>query len=195
MLDTYGRKYVNPLINLGAKAFLKLKFTPNLVTVIALITGILAAFLNFYGNIIIALLLLWISGYLDSVDGAMARKLGLTTPFGTLLDITFDRLVELSIIISVALKYENTRIYLLFLLSSILISMTIFLTVGALSKNNGIKSFRYQAGVAERTEGFIMFSLIMCLEGNYKIITINIFTIIILITIFQRIIEAKKLLK
>ncbi|MGL6185287.1 MAG: CDP-alcohol phosphatidyltransferase family protein [Clostridium chrysemydis] len=195
MLDTYGRKYVNPLINLGAKAFLKLKFTPNLVTVIALITGILAAFLNFYGNIIIALLLLWISGYLDSVDGAMARKLGLTTPFGTLLDITFDRLVELSIIISIALKYENTRIYLLFLLSSILISMTIFLIVGALSKNNGIKSFRYQAGVAERTEGFIMFSLIMCLEGNYKIITINIFTIIILITIFQRIIEAKKLLK
>lgn len=195
MLDTYGRKYVNPLINLGAKAFLKLKFTPNLVTVIALITGILAAFLNFYGNIIIALLLLWISGYLDSVDGAMARKLGLTTPFGTLLDITFDRLVELSIIISIALKYENTRIYLLFLLSSILISMTIFLTVGALSKNNGVKSFRYQAGVAERTEGFIMFSLIMCLEGNYKIITINIFTIIILITIFQRIIEAKKLLK
>lgn len=195
MLDTYGRKYVNPLINLGAKAFLKLKFTPNLVTVIALITGILAAFLNFYGNIIIALLLLWISGYLDSVDGAMARKLGLTTPFGTLLDITFDRLVELSIIISIALKYENTRIYLLFLLCSILISMTIFLTVGALSKNNGVKSFRYQAGVAERTEGFIMFSLIMCLEGNYKIITINIFTIIILITIFQRIIEAKKLLK
>lgn len=195
MLDTYGRKYVNPLINLGAKAFLKLRFTPNLVTVIALITGILAAFFNFYGNIIIALLLLWISGYLDSVDGAMARKLGLTTPFGTLLDITFDRLVELSIIISVALKYENTRIYLLFLLCSILISMTIFLTVGALSKNNGVKSFRYQAGVAERTEGFIMFSLIMCLEGNYKIITINIFTIIILITIFQRIIEAKKLLK
>ncbi|MGL5479917.1 MAG: CDP-alcohol phosphatidyltransferase family protein [Clostridium sp.] len=195
MLDTYGRKYVNPLINLGAKAFLKLRFTPNLVTVIALITGILAAFFNFYGNIIIALLLLWISGYLDSVDGAMARKLGLTTPFGTLLDITFDRLVELSIIISIALKYENTRIYLLFLLCSILISMTIFLTVGALSKNNGVKSFRYQAGVAERTEGFIMFSLIMCLEGNYKIITINIFTIIILITIFQRIIEAKKLLK
>ncbi|MCR6515727.1 CDP-alcohol phosphatidyltransferase family protein [Clostridium sp. LY3-2] len=195
MLDTYGRKYVNPLINLGAKVFLKLRFTPNLVTVIALITGILAAFFNFYGNIIIALLLLWISGYLDSVDGAMARKLGLTTPFGTLLDITFDRLVELSIIISIALKYENTRIYLLFLLCSILISMTIFLTVGALSKNNGVKSFRYQAGVAERTEGFIMFSLIMCLEGNYKIITINIFTIIILITIFQRIIEAKKLLK
>ena len=195
MLDTYGRKYVNPLINLGAKAFLKLRFTPNLVTVIALITGILAAFFNFYGNIIIALLLLWISGYLDSVDGAMARKLGLTTPFGTLLDITFDRIVELSIIISVALKSENTRIYLLFLLCSILISMTIFLTVGALSKNNGVKSFRYQAGVAERTEGFIMFSLIMCLEGDCKIITINIFTIIILITIFQRIIEAKKLLK
>lgn len=195
MLDTYGRKYVNPLINLGAKGFLKVKFTPNSVTVIALITGIFSAFFNFYNNIIIALLLLWISGYLDSVDGAMAREKGLTSSFGTLLDITFDRIVELSIIISVALKYENTRIYLLVLLCSILISMTVFLTVGALSKNNGIKSFRYQAGVAERTEGFIMLSLMMCLEGTSRIIIINIFTTIIIITIFQRILEAKNLLK
>ena len=71
--------------------------------------------------------------------------------------------------------------------------MTIFLTVGALVEKKGMKSFYYQAGVAERSEGFLMFSL-MILVPSYIVIFTNLFSAIIFITIIQRIIEAKKIL-
>ena len=72
-------------------------------------------------------------------------------------------------------------------------SMTIFLTVGALSEKKGVKSFYYQAGVAERSEGFIFFSLMILFPGYLRIIT-NIFSILITVTAIQRFLEAKRLL-
>lgn len=195
MIDTYGRKYFNSIIDLGAKFFLKLNFTPNSVTVIALITGVFSSVLLLNDYNYMAIIVLWLSGYLDSVDGAMARMSSSTSAYGTLLDITFDRIVELSLIFSLAFRFEESRIYLMFLMGAILISMTIFLTVGALAKNNGIKSFKYQAGIAERTEGFLMFSLMIIFKNSFLITFINLFTIIIVITIFQRIYEAKKILQ
>lgn len=194
MLDTYGRKYVNPIIDLGANFLLKCKLTPNMVSIIALIVGILSSILVYFDKLILAVILLWVSGYLDSVDGAMARKKNITSAFGTLLDITFDRIVELGIILVLAVKFENSRLELLILTMMILISMTIFLTVGALAQNNGIKSFRYQAGVAERSEGFICFSLMILFSYVSLNIVTNIFSLLIFITIVQRAIEAKKLL-
>ena len=194
MLDTYGRKYFNPLIDLGAKLFSKLNLKPNHITVLALIFGIISAILIYFDKLILSIIILWISGYLDSVDGAMARMKGESSSWGTLLDVTFDRIVELGMILVLAFKFPKSRLALLFLTMTILISMTIFLTVGALSKNNGVKSFRYQAGVAERSEGFIFFSLMILFSSSYLNTLINLFSFIILITIIQRTLEAKRLL-
>ncbi|GAA0091932.1 CDP-alcohol phosphatidyltransferase family protein [Paraclostridium bifermentans] len=193
MLDTHGRKYVDPIINCGANFFIKLNLTANNVTIIALILGILTSVFIYIDMNILAVITLWISGYLDAVDGSIARKTKTTSLFGTLMDITFDRIVETSIILSLAMRYSNARINFIVLLVCIIISMTIFLTVGALVEKKGMKSFYYQAGVAERSEGFLMFSL-MILVPNYIVIFTNLFSAIIFITIIQRIIEAKKIL-
>lgn len=193
MLDTHGRKYVDPIINCGANFFIKLNLTANNVTVIALLLGILTSVFIYRDMNILAVITLWISGYLDAVDGSIARKTKTTSLFGTLMDITFDRIVETSIILSLAMKYSNARINFIVLLICIIISMTIFLTVGALVEKKGMKSFYYQAGVAERSEGFLMLSL-MILVPNYIVIFTNLFSAIIFITIIQRIIEAKKIL-
>lgn len=193
MLDTHGRKYVDPIINCGANFFIKLNLTANNVTVIALLLGILTSVFIYIDMNILAVITLWISGYLDAVDGSIARKTKTTSLFGTLMDITFDRIVETSIILSLAMRYSNARINFIVLLVCIIISMTIFLTVGALVEKKGMKSFYYQAGVAERSEGFLMFSL-MILVPNYIVIFTNLFSAIIFITIIQRIIEAKKIL-
>ncbi len=193
MLDTHGRKYVDPIINCGANFFIKLNLTANNVTIIALLLGILTSVFIYIDMNILAVITLWISGYLDAVDGSIARKTKTTSLFGTLMDITFDRIVETSIILSLAMRYSNARINFIVLLICIIISMTIFLTVGALVEKKGMKSFYYQAGVAERSEGFLMFSL-MILVPNYIVIFTNLFSAIIFITIIQRIIEAKKIL-
>ncbi|MBO3445221.1 CDP-alcohol phosphatidyltransferase family protein [Clostridium sp. CCUG 7971] len=193
MLDTHARKYVNPIIESGANFFIKLNLTPNNVTVLALILGVLTSVFVYFDMEIIGVILLWVSGYLDAVDGAMARKTNKTSSFGTLMDITFDRIVEVSIILVIGFRHIDIRMNLIILAISIILSMTIFLTVGALTQQKGMKSFYYQAGVAERSEGFIMFSLMILLPSYLPIIT-NIFSIMILITAFQRALEAKKIL-
>ena len=193
MLDTHARKYVNPIIELGAKFLLKLKLTPNNVTILALLLGIATSIFLYFDMQIIAVILLWVSGYLDSVDGAMARRTNSSSSFGTLLDIVSDRIVEVSIVLVLGLKFVDVRYNLIVLTVCILMSMTIFLTVGALSEKKGVKSFYYQAGVAERSEGFIFFSLMILIPSYLGIIT-NIFSILIIITAIQRFFEAKRLL-
>ncbi len=193
MLDTHARKYVNPIIELGAKFLLKLKLTPNNVTILALLLGVSTSIFLYFDMQIIAVTLLWVSGYLDAVDGAMARRSNSSSSFGTLLDIVSDRIVEVSIVLVLGLKFVDVRYNLIVLTVCILMSMTIFLTVGALSEKKGVKSFYYQAGVVERSEGFIFFSLMILIPSYLGIIT-NIFSILIIITAIQRFLEAKRLL-
>ena len=193
MLDTHARKYVNPIIELGAEFLLKLKLTPNNVTILALLLGVSTSIFLYFDMQIIAVTLLWVSGYLDAVDGAMARRSNSSSSFGTLLDIVSDRIVEVSIVLVLGLKFVDVRYNLIVLTVCILMSMTIFLTVGALSEKKGVKSFYYQAGVAERSEVFIFFSLMILIPSYLGIIT-NIFSILIIITAIQRFLEAKRLL-
>lgn len=194
MLDTHARKYVSPFIEFGANIFIKRKISANIVTILALILGVLSAILLYLDKNIFAVIVLWISGYLDAVDGSIARKTNSSSSFGTVLDVTFDRIVEIGIIFVSALKFEEVRLNIIVLLACILVSMVIFLTVGAVSEKSGIKSFYYQAGVAERSEGFIMLSLMMVFE-SYLGIVVNIFSFIVIITALQRMIEAKNILK
>ena len=192
MLDTKGRKYVQPVIERIANILLKADFKADAVTAAGLITGLFSSIVYLYRFKIAAVILLWFSGLLDAVDGTMARKTK-TTAFGTLLDITSDRLVEISIIAAVSFKFPKYSFLNILLLSSIIISMTIFLTVGALSDKHSIKSFYYQPGFAERTEGFIFLSLMMLFD-KYLDKIIIIFTASIIFTAVQRMLEAGKIL-
>jgi CDP-diacylglycerol--glycerol-3-phosphate 3-phosphatidyltransferase len=142
---------------------------------------------------LIAVIILWISGALDAIDGTIARKTNTSSSFGTIMDIVFDRLVELGMIITLAIKNSSATFSLLLLTASIVITMTIFLSVGAVANKKGEKSFYYQPGLAERTEGFIFFTL-MILFQKYLIIITILFFIIIMYTAFQRFREAYKIL-
>ena len=135
MLDTYGRKYVDPMINKIADGFIDKEISANKVTVLAFIVGVSSGAWILMGEPIIATLLLWISGLFDAVDGAIARKTNTSSQWGALMDITFDRIVELSVILSLSVIYPQARLVMIMLTGSIIISMTVFLTVGALSKN------------------------------------------------------------
>jgi archaetidylinositol phosphate synthase len=194
MLDTHGRKYISLLFKAMANLFLRLKMTPNNITVIGFLIGLLPFVFIYFDKYLIAVLFLWISGFFDAIDGEMARISDNSTPFGTLMDVTFDRIVEIGVILAIALKHPQFRLELLFLTAAIILSMTIFLTVGALSENKGSKSFYYQAGVVERTEGFLLFTLMILIPKHIALIS-NIFSILIAITAIQRMIEAKRLLK
>ncbi|WP_345243936.1 CDP-alcohol phosphatidyltransferase family protein [Pontibacillus salipaludis] len=192
MLDTHARKYVQPSIEHTSKWLTKLGLTANQVTTIAFIIGIASGGIYALGFPILAVVALWLSGFLDAVDGTMAR---MTKPssFGTVMDITFDRIVEISIILGIAYLHPEVMWPLLLLSVSIIFSMTIFLTVGAVSEKQGIKSFYYQAGVAERTEGFIFFSVMMLFPSILMWTTLAFFAVEVF-TAMQRFLEAKRIL-
>jgi phosphatidylglycerophosphate synthase len=193
MLDTHGRKYVEPAISRTARLFLKFGLKANQITWIAFLLGSATGVLIYFQYSLVAVIFLWISGYLDAVDGSMAREQNKSTAWGTLLDITFDRIVELSVIIGLALRYPHVQFLLLLLTGAIVFSMTVFLSVGALSERKGIKSFYYQAGLAERTEGFILFTL-MVLFPEWLMWTTGLFFVLEVFTAIQRMAEANRLL-
>ncbi|WP_377888680.1 CDP-alcohol phosphatidyltransferase family protein [Alkalihalobacillus sp. R86527] len=192
MLDTHGRKYVQPIMDKTADWFLKLGLSANQVTIISFIIGVSSGVFIYIDQPVLAVVVLWVSGYLDAVDGTMARK---TKPsaFGTVLDVSFDRVVEISVILGLAFAFPESMWALLLLSTSIIFAMTIFLTVGAVSEKQGIKSFYYQAGAAERTEGFLLFTAMILFPSYLTILTL-IFLAVELFTSLQRLIEAKRIL-
>lgn len=189
MLDTYCRKYFDGAIHRTATMLLKVHLRPTQVTVVAALMGVGAAFTYGMGKPLLSIIFLWFSGGLDAVDGAMARLGNQVSPVGTLLDIFFDRVVELAFIIVFALRHQEAIFSLLILACAIVLSMTVFLTSGNLLENTGIKSFRYQAGLMERTEGFIMFTIMILLNAYMGILAL-LYALLIYFTAGQRLFSA-----
>lgn len=196
MLDTHGRATVQPIISKAAYYLLKMGLKATHVTIIAFLIGILASVLVYLDHPIAGVSVLWFSGFLDAVDGSMARQSNTSSSWGTVLDVTFDRLVEAGVLVALALRHPEPDILFLFLLLaiSIIFTMTIFLTVGALSEKESYKSFYYQPGLAERTEGFILFSLLIIFQSQLVFWTI-VFIIVEVVTGLQRLLEARRILR
>lgn len=192
MLDTHARKIFNPIFNKIAKIMISLKLSANQITAIAFVIGILSAVALYFNKYLLSFLLLWLSGLFDAVDGEVARLSNKKSLIGAQLDIVSDRIVELAFIWAIAFNHKELLYELLFLVSMILISMTVFLTTGMIAKNNTKKSFYYQSGLMERTEGFIMFSLMIIFREKMRLVII-IYAILILITIIQRLVETIKI--
>jgi CDP-diacylglycerol--glycerol-3-phosphate 3-phosphatidyltransferase len=192
MLDTYGRKHISKIINKVGHYCYKKNITPNNVTYLALFLGLGAAVALYLNQILLSLSLLWTSGFFDVLDGELARISKMSSQQGMLMDIFFDRAVESSILIAIALISIDLRINIIFLFFAILMSMTIFLISGNIIKNTTVKSFYYQAGLMERTEGFIMLSLIIIFQNAF---IINLFTLLVFITVIQRFSETMSYLK
>lgn len=194
MLDSRARKAVDPLFERFARLLLKLRFTPNLVTLLAFVLGLGAGALLYFKLTVPAVITLWFSGLLDAVDGTMARLSGRSSMVGAVLDVTGDRVVELSFVWTLALLHPDCLLPLLALVSCILLSMTVFLTTGMLALNHSSKSFFYPAGLMERTEGFILFSLMALFQAFLAPIT-WVFAGLILFTAVQRLRIAYRLQK
>lgn len=194
MLDTYGRKYATPLIQKCAQLCIQLGMKPDQVTLLGFMIGLLPILCLFFSKSGLAICFLWLSGLLDAVDGAMARRLGETSEWGAFMDICLDRVVEVGIILMLGWQHPSARFSMMLLITSILLSMTVFLTSGALFKQKKEKAFYYQAGLAERTEGFLFLTLMMLWQQHLELI-VYLFSLAIMVTVIQRVYEAYSVLK
>ena len=196
MLDSSARSFVQPVIEKVARLLHLRGISPNAVTGAAFATGLLAAAAYAADFSRSALALLWLSGFLDVTDGTVARFSGRVSPLGTLFDLVGDRVVEAAFIVATAALFPESRFACVLLLASVVFSFSVFLIVGMLSekKEKTEKSFYYQAGLAERTETFIVFSLVI-LWPEYAAPLFYLFTAMIVFTGCQRFREACGYLK
>ncbi|MEA1904469.1 MAG: archaetidylinositol phosphate synthase [Candidatus Hadarchaeota archaeon] len=95
------REKINPLIDTTARPFARMGLTPNGLTILGLLVGILAALLFIFEEPLWAGLAVLVCGFSDMIDGAVARLTGKVTPFGGVLDSVLDRYVDFIIFIGI----------------------------------------------------------------------------------------------
>lgn len=153
--DPYQTYLVNPLAKKMANTTIA---SPNFITLLSLISGLFSLPLIAYGFQTSAILMILLSGYLDTLDGTLARVRNCSSPEGTVLDIVSDRIVELSIIFGLFfIDPDGRATTCMMMLGSVLICITSFLVVGIFSEKEGEKSFHYSPGMMERFEAFAFF--------------------------------------
>lgn len=81
-----------------------MKHIPNILTVVRLIFIPLIIVSLIYDNYLLALVLFTLSSITDILDGKIARKFNVVSDFGKLMDPLADKLTQLSVLITLALK-------------------------------------------------------------------------------------------
>lgn len=185
MLDTHGRSlYQRTIVEPSLRLFKG--FSPTEVTIIGIIGGMAIVPLLAFQLSYLAFGMLVLTGFLDTIDGSLARYRNQTTSFGAALDITGDRIVEFSVIFGLYLFQPHERaLSCLIMLGSILVCVTSFLVVGIFTQNQSEKSFHYSPGLMERTEAFILFALMILVPQAFFILA-PLFTLLVLLTAVVR---------
>ena len=120
MLSARYRKHVEPAMGEIAKFFAWVH--PNAITYFSLLVAIVAAYYYATGGWVWGGILGLLAGFLDSLDGAVARKTKRATKWGAYLDAVVDRYVEGIILFGIGLGTLFWPQVYLILLASLMIS-------------------------------------------------------------------------
>jgi archaetidylinositol phosphate synthase len=193
MLSRKRRRFDKISMRTG-RIFSKTGLTPNQFTLLTILSAIISFYLLITENFLIAGLFILITGFLDAVDGAVARFTKKSSRFGAYLDTIVDRYVEFIIILSflfIELPYLifPAAIWIfLYLFGSM---MTTYSKASAREKNIIKKELR--TGMIERGERFLILAvgvLLAFFSGIFLLYVIIILAFLTNITALQRIITA-----
>jgi len=176
------RESLKPVLEKVGKTFAATGLSPNTFTVIGLVFAFISSIIYGLGyeySLLIAGLVLLVSGFFDIVDGQVARYANKMSKKGGFLDSIFDKIAEVAIFFGI-LVGNYTEPYLVFLAItlSLLVSYTRALADSAGIKMQGI-------GIGERAERLLVIAIIGII-GSMDI-AIVIVIIIASVTLVQRI--------
>ncbi len=154
---------------------------PARITLLGCLSGIMIVPSLMFNCPKIAILFLLVSGFLDMLDGAVARERGMTSNNGAMLDIVSDRIVEFAIIFGLFLVDPTNRATLvLAMLGSCYICVTTFLIVG-MHYPRQVERGYLSPGLIERLEAFIFFILMMTFPAYFSLLAM-IFIVSVFVT-------------
>jgi len=103
--------YLNrPLAALLVKVVYRTRVTPNQLSLISALIGLIGAGLIVpasHLSLILAAVLCQIASVVDGADGMLARAKGLVSEYGAMLDLFLDRLVDFSVFVGIALGHYH----------------------------------------------------------------------------------------
>ena len=179
----------------GARILAGAGVTANGATVAGVILGVISGLAFLAGAVWPGIALLAISAVLDALDGTIARECGgASTPYGGVLDLTSDRVVEAAVIIGIAARRPELHFPALLLVASWYVNITVFLAVGAAMERRGPKIIDYPPGILERTEALIFFAILALLRPIGPSLC-YIFTALEVITGAQRFLFGRRMLR
>ena len=194
------RRIFKPLVKSVAKILSKIGVTPNLATFIMLCFSVLSFIaLVCFSNLFLFSILVFVTGFFDGVDGAIARIKGKATIFGGFFDSVMDRMSEFVIFFALLFYCWNSFLWgiidmkiiiIVSFLSSIMIS---YLRARAEVFFKGDFDF----GLMARSERLFYLVITMMIANFYGYVNefLFIFMLLVLATAFFRYFKIVKLIK
>ncbi len=159
--DGFISRHLNRKISTKISEVLVDYITPNQATILAFFTGIASSLLVFF-NLPLAGLLYQFSSILDGIDGEIARASLRTSKFGEWMDSIFDRYVDFSFLLAIAIIAPNLVLAMFALMGCVMVSYTTekFKASYSRSAYDCIKAMRYLPGKRDER---IFVEMLLCL--------------------------------
>ena len=172
MVDRWANTVVHPTME-DIVEYVPRQISADTITLVGFAIGMVAVPLLWIKLYSLALVFILINRFCDGLDGAVARRNGITS-LGGFLDITCDFIFYSAVILGFALaEPEQNSLAATFLIFSFMGTGASFLAFAAVAEKHGIsseaqgqKAFYYLEGLAEGTET-ILFYIIICLFPEY----------------------------
>ena len=186
MLSKYGRGWIAAPLNYIAQWLERTGITPNALTLIGFALTLVVAAVLAMGQLLVGGLLLIAAALFDTLDGALARRAGLTTVFGAFFDSTMDRYSEAVTLIALIYYYSaqpDGRTAVLLLAATLVGSLMVSYT-RARAEGLGIEC---KEGFFQRTERIVV--LIIGLVTGWMLPVLAILAVLTNVTAVQRIVS------
>lgn len=161
--------------------------SPNSLTATGLVVMLIAGYFLYEGELFLGAVIVLIGGFLDMLDGLVARHGGTGSPRGAFLDSVSDRVADMAILSGVILGGHIEEFLGMSGLFWGLVALTGAILTSyarAIAEANGVSMMG--KGIIERPERLIIF----CLAAMIGYLTVGIFTIAVLgwVTVLQRVV-------
>lgn len=177
------RSKIEGSISVIARSLTRTRVTPNELTTLSLLVAALGYLLVIiYKSSAVLFATILVSGFIDVVDGALARATGRTTRRGAFLDSFFDRLCETFYALSLIELGFNPKIVLVYLALAMLVSY-------ARARGESLGVSLSGVGLMERAERLIALLLVSLIMGYNFSVSLYLFialTCLTALTVAQR---------
>lgn len=188
-------RFARPLLGLYGH----LGWTPNHVTVLALVIALFASAAVAFHFWWLAFVLWWLSRLADGTDGLYARESGQASDFGAYLDMLLDMAAYGAMVLGFAIAVPELQARWMAMLFLYILCITSALSLGMQEANRAIvprdnRGLRLGAGLAEGGETGIAYSVFLLVPAYLEAST-TIWIGILIITVVARTLLAFRMLR